>query len=156
MSKNVNIDFFFWLHGFTSFFIITFYCSISEKCVYMVSLKCNLMNFILQLVRHSSSKSSNKKLQNLLTSMPRDTAHIQVFKKQRIKLKEKNSKYVPGSVSIQILGSGAVGSTASVYIFTDNSRLVGVCFSSGMSPTIDVCAFQISFQLWRRYSAFGP
>jgi hypothetical protein len=89
---------------------------------FMIKRKCQFMNRLFTVVRHSSSKSLDK-LKKLLAEMPqRDTSHIAEFKKQRIKLKEKNSKYVPGAVSIQILGSGAVGSTASVYIFTDNSR----------------------------------
>lgn len=48
--------------------------------------------------------------------------HIDLAQKQNIKIKERNSKYVPGTLNLQILGSGAPGAPASVYLFTDQSR----------------------------------
>ena len=54
--------------------------------------------------------------------MPRNSKHIAEAQKQRIKIKEKAGRYIPGTVSLQILGSGAPGSPASVYLFTDQSR----------------------------------
>lgn len=48
--------------------------------------------------------------------------HIDFVQKQQIKIKERNSKYVPGTLNLQILGSGAPGAPASVYLFTDQSR----------------------------------
>lgn len=54
--------------------------------------------------------------------MPVDPQHIKQQQRQRIKIKEKNTKYIPGTVNLQILGSGAPGSPASVYLFTDQQR----------------------------------
>lgn len=48
--------------------------------------------------------------------------HIVSAQKQQIKIKEKNQRYVPGTLNLQILGSGAPGAPASVYLFTDQSR----------------------------------
>lgn len=56
--------------------------------------------------------------------MPIDPQHIKAQQKQRIKIKEKSNKYIPGTVNLQILGCGAPGSPASVYLFTDQQRLV--------------------------------
>lgn len=54
--------------------------------------------------------------------MPRDAKHTAELQKQRQKLKEKGQKYVPGTVSLQVLGSGAKGAPRSLYVFTDQSR----------------------------------
>lgn len=48
--------------------------------------------------------------------------HIAAQQKQFIKIKEKNQKYVPGTVNLQVVGNGAKGAPASVYLFTDQSR----------------------------------
>lgn len=48
--------------------------------------------------------------------------HIEFAQKQQIKIKERNLKYVPGTLNLQILGCGAPGAPASVYLFTDQSR----------------------------------
>lgn len=48
--------------------------------------------------------------------------HIANAQRQKIKIKEKNANFVPGLVNLQILGCGATGSPASVYLFTDQSR----------------------------------
>lgn len=50
--------------------------------------------------------------------------HIVGAQKQQLKIKEKNLKYVPGTLNLQILGSGAPGAPSSVYLFTDQSRFV--------------------------------
>lgn len=70
--------------------------------------------------RFYSKITSN--LNKLLIKMPRDTAFIVEAQKQKLRNKERKAKYVPGTVSLQILGSGAPGSSASVYLFTDQSR----------------------------------
>lgn len=54
--------------------------------------------------------------------MPLQRPHVAEAQKQRIRIKEKASRYIPGTVNLQILGSGAPGSPASVYLFTDQSR----------------------------------
>lgn len=48
--------------------------------------------------------------------------HIATAQKQLQKVKEKSQKYVPGTISLQVLGNGARGAPASVYLFTDQSR----------------------------------
>lgn len=50
--------------------------------------------------------------------------HIVDAQKQRIKIKEKGARYVPGTVNLQILGNGAPGSPSCVYLFTDQNRFV--------------------------------
>lgn len=71
----------------------------------------------------SSAKSAkNLKLNSLLLNMSKDRAHIAEAQKQRQKIKEKSSKYVPGTVTLQVLGSGASGTPSSVYLFTDQDR----------------------------------
>lgn len=65
----------------------------------------------------------NNNLKNLLLKMPRNKDHIADAQKQRVRIKEKSSRYIPGTVNLQILGSGAPGAPASVYLFTDQSRL---------------------------------
>lgn len=63
------------------------------------------------------------KLVNLLKTMPKDnTQHIQLNQKQRLKIREKSKFYSPGTVNIQVLGSGARGTSSSVYIFSEQSR----------------------------------
>ena len=64
----------------------------------------------------------NSKLNLLLKNMPRDRKHVADAQKQRIRIKEKSARYIPGTVTLQVLGNGAPGSPASVYLFTDQSR----------------------------------
>uniref|UniRef100_U5EN23 Zinc phosphodiesterase ELAC protein 2 n=1 Tax=Corethrella appendiculata TaxID=1370023 RepID=U5EN23_9DIPT len=59
--------------------------------------------------------------------MPIDRKHIEEQQKQRLKIKEKSLKYVPGTVNLQILGSGSPGTPGSVYLFTDQSRYLFNC-----------------------------
>lgn len=68
--------------------------------------------------------SNQSKLHELLLKMPRDNTQTQILKKQRVKIKEKSSKYSPGIVNLQILGSGAKGAPTALYLFTDQSRYV--------------------------------
>lgn len=53
--------------------------------------------------------------------------HIVSAQKQQIKIKERSFKCVPGAINLQILGSGANGAPASVYLFTDQSRYLFNC-----------------------------
>lgn len=56
--------------------------------------------------------------------MPRDPKHIAEAQRQRIKIKQKSQNYAPGTVNLQVLGSGASGAPASLYLFTDQCRFV--------------------------------
>nr|CAD7587435.1 unnamed protein product [Timema genevievae] len=71
------------------------------------------------------SQSSN--LHKLLINMPKDTKHTVELQKQRQKLKVKGQKYVPGTVTLHVLGSGAKGAPKSLYVFTDQSRYLFNC-----------------------------
>nr|CAD7262484.1 unnamed protein product [Timema shepardi] len=66
------------------------------------------------------SQSSN--LHKLLINMPKDAKHTVDLQRQRQKLKVKGQKYVPGTVTLHVLGSGAKGAPKSLYLFTDQSR----------------------------------
>uniref|UniRef100_A0A182S923 Zinc phosphodiesterase ELAC protein 2 n=1 Tax=Anopheles maculatus TaxID=74869 RepID=A0A182S923_9DIPT len=59
--------------------------------------------------------------------MPLDPKHIAEAQKQRLKLKQKVSKVSPGIVNLQVLGCGAPGAPASVYLFTDQTRYLFNC-----------------------------
>lgn len=88
----------------------------------------NLPDFVKSSINHpcrfSGTKYTNSYLQKVLLTMPREPKHISEAQKQRIKIKEKsrNSQYVPGTVNIQVLGSGSCGSPATLYLFTDQWR----------------------------------
>uniref|UniRef100_A0A182JMM4 Zinc phosphodiesterase ELAC protein 2 n=1 Tax=Anopheles atroparvus TaxID=41427 RepID=A0A182JMM4_ANOAO len=71
--------------------------------------------------------STNKKLHKLLSKMPLDPKHIAEAQKQRLKLKQKVTKVSPGIVNLQVLGCGAPGAPASVYLFTDQTRYLFNC-----------------------------
>ncbi|EAT37691.1 AAEL010336-PA [Aedes aegypti] len=59
--------------------------------------------------------------------MPLDPKHIAEAQKQRLKLKQKIIKASPGIVNLQIVGSGAPGAPASVYLFSDQTRYLFNC-----------------------------
>ncbi|XP_062548161.1 ribonuclease Z, mitochondrial isoform X2 [Armigeres subalbatus] len=61
------------------------------------------------------------------TKMPQDPKHIAEAQKQRLKLKQKVIKTSPGIVNLQIVGSGAPGAPASVYLFSDQTRYLFNC-----------------------------
>ena len=91
--------------------------------MYTFSLKLDLgkiTSICCYVTRVYYSKQHN--LKELILSMPRNTKHTAELQKQRQKLKEKAQKYVPGTVSLQVLGSGAKGAPRSLYMFTDQFR----------------------------------
>lgn len=59
--------------------------------------------------------------------MPKEPQHIADAQKQRLRIKERQQKYVPGKVMVQVLGSGAEGAPASLYMFTDSARYLFNC-----------------------------
>ncbi|XP_053675250.1 ribonuclease Z, mitochondrial [Anopheles nili] len=71
--------------------------------------------------------SVNQRLRKVLSNMPLDPKHIAEAQKQRLKLKQKVSKVSPGIVNLQVLGCGAPGAPASVYLFTDQTRYLFNC-----------------------------
>lgn len=85
-------------------------------CVFKIH--CSVVTHVLHQCRNSSSKHN---LIELLT-MPRDTKHTVVLKKQRQKLKEKILKRSPFNVYLQVIGSGTIGAPRSLYMFTDQTE----------------------------------
>lgn len=89
-------------------------------------IKTYLIILAKHQIRYFSKKSSKLNtltdLNKLLLQMPRDRKHIAEAQQQRLKIKEKGLKYAPGTVNLQVLGCGAPGSPASVYLFTDHTR----------------------------------
>lgn len=73
------------------------------------------------------SKFSESNLKKLLEKMPKEPKHIMEAQKQRIKIKEKQQKYVPGKVIVQVLGTGSEGAPKALYMFTDNARYLFNC-----------------------------
>lgn len=61
--------------------------------------------------------------------------HIATAQKQLQKAKERSQKYVPGTISLQILGNGAKGTPSTVYLFTDQTRY---------KTKLNICTFTIS------------
>ncbi|XP_063698529.1 ribonuclease Z, mitochondrial [Culicoides brevitarsis] len=89
------------------------------------------MNFRSGFLKSSSvvvgaQRFYNNNLINLLKSMPRDVSNIAKLQKQRNKIKEKATKYPPGTVDLQFLCPSSSG-PASVYVFTDQSRYLFNC-----------------------------
>lgn len=81
------------------------------------------------IVSLNYSKQSNLKLNHLLKTMQNDKSQNKSKQKDKNKDKIKErvirnsvNKNAPGTVNLQILGSGAPGSPASVYLFADQSR----------------------------------
>lgn len=70
------------------------------------------------------TQNKNSNLVNLLKTMPKDPKHISEAQKIRKKIKEKSSRYVPGRVTLQVLGTGAEGAPRSLYVFSDQSRFL--------------------------------
>lgn len=84
----------------------------------------NLRSF-LQCSKQLSCRrlvSSHHNLIQSLLDMPREAKASEELKKIRLKIKEKSLKYVPGTISLQVLGSGALGAPKCLYVFTDQSR----------------------------------
>ncbi|XP_071444662.1 ribonuclease Z, mitochondrial [Hetaerina americana] len=75
---------------------------------------------------HIRGKKLNA-LNEILMSMPKEKSARSETLQQRHKMKDKNMKYNPGSVTLQVLGSGAKGAPRSLYVFTDQSRYLFNC-----------------------------
>lgn len=89
--------------------------NITKTILFRVSVK--------QLHSKPRFKSSSvHNLNQILIKMPREVTHTAALKKQRLKLKEKSQKYTAGTVTLQVLGSGAYGAPRSLYMFTDQAR----------------------------------
>lgn len=55
--------------------------------------------------------------------MPKDTTeHVVRNQKHRIRIREKSKHYSPGTVNLQVLGSGARGTSSSIYLFSEQAR----------------------------------
>ncbi|XP_055386700.1 ribonuclease Z, mitochondrial [Condylostylus longicornis] len=92
------------------------------KIALQTSIPLNVNKF-----RVSTLSNSKLKLNKLLISMPKEREHIAEAQKQRQKIKEKSSKYIPGTVNLQVLGNGSSSAPAVVYLFTDQNRYLFNC-----------------------------
>ncbi|XP_053694596.1 ribonuclease Z, mitochondrial [Sabethes cyaneus] len=90
--------------------------------MHKLTLKQNLTE-LCSILRYSTQS----KLHRLLSEMPLDPKHIAEAQKQRLKLKQKVIKTSPGIVNLQIVGSGAFGAPASIYLFSDQTRYLFNC-----------------------------
>lgn len=88
----------------------------------MIPMNNTLHHLQFNVLRFAHLKFSQQKLLNIINTMPKDPKHIAEVQKQRKKVKEKLSRYVPGKVSLQVLGTGAKGAPRALYIFSDQSR----------------------------------
>lgn len=89
-----------------------------------------LSNFrfaVSQIIRLYSKNKQGPPYIKLLKTMPKDPKHIAEAQKQRIKIKQKSSRYSPGRVTLQVLGTGAKGAPRAVYLFSDQSRYLFNC-----------------------------
>ena len=67
------------------------------------------------------SDRGKDRLLNLLITMPKDTSHVARLQSERQAKKISKVKYPPGTVTLQVLGSGVRGAPRSLYMFTDQS-----------------------------------
>lgn len=75
----------------------------------------------ISIVKSFFSSKSKARLLDLLATMPKDKPHIPKIQAERQLKKMTKTKYPPGVVTLQVLGSGARGAPRSLYIFTDQS-----------------------------------
>lgn len=80
----------------------------------------------MHLLKYYSKSSTTLNLLDILKKMPKEPKHIAEAQKQRRKIKEKFSKYVPSHVTLQVLGTGAPGAPRSLYIFSDQARYTAI------------------------------
>ncbi|XP_055594347.1 ribonuclease Z, mitochondrial-like [Uranotaenia lowii] len=81
----------------------------------------------IDVATKSALRFFSAKAKNRPKTMPLDPKHIAEAQKQRLKLKQKIIKTAPGIVNLQIVGSGAQGAPASVYLFSDQTRYLFNC-----------------------------
>lgn len=98
------------------------YCirSLIYSVVGLKEIKLIGVGAILFNCNSKSSRYFSKQYFSL--KMPKPVTHTIALKNHRQKLKEKGQKYSPGTVNLQVLGSGANGAPRSLYVFTDQSR----------------------------------
>lgn len=71
------------------------------------------------------SSSISKEINQILKQMSKLPGHDAILRREQSKLKRKAQKqHPPGKISIQVLGTGARGGPASIYLFTDQTRSV--------------------------------
>ncbi|XP_018570801.1 ribonuclease Z, mitochondrial [Anoplophora glabripennis] len=92
-----------------------------------IFLKISYFRLVTIPIIRFHSKQSKSNLINILKGMPKEQKHIAEAQKQRKKIKERISKYVPGKVTLQVLGTGAKGAPRALYMFSDQSRYLFNC-----------------------------
>ncbi len=92
-----------------------------------MNFRFTLLNVVVVTVRsfHSNQKvfgdKNKNRVLNLLATMPKDTSHVSRLQSERQAKKITKTKYPPGTVTLQVLGSGVRGAPRSLYMFTDQS-----------------------------------
>lgn len=97
------------------------YCKPLRSTIFIV-VKEKLIGAGRLLFNCKSKDSDYFSKQYFSLNMPKPVTHTIALKNHRQKLKEKGQKYSPGTVNLQVLGSGANGAPRSLYVFTDQSR----------------------------------
>lgn len=86
---------------------------------------CSIRSF--HLSRSVFKNSVKENLLNLLRKMPKDTSHVIRLQSERQAKKISKVKYPPGTVTLQVLGSGVRGAPRALYLFTDQSWYQLIC-----------------------------
>ncbi|KAL4709976.1 hypothetical protein ACJJTC_003939 [Scirpophaga incertulas] len=75
--------------------------------------------------------NSTKNLLELLAKMPKpETTRIPEAQRQRQVIAKRSEKYIPSTVYLQVIGSGAEGVPNTLYLFTDHKRYLFNCGES--------------------------
>lgn len=93
-----------------------------RSLIYSVVKEIKLIGVGAILINCNSKSTHYFSKQYFSLKMPKPVTHTIALKNHRQKLKEKGQKYSPGTVNLQVLGSGANGAPRSLYVFTDQSR----------------------------------
>lgn len=104
---------------------------ISLKTSKLGTIRCNLLTNIFNKLKamsaeiktdatlNGSQESTKSKINKLPPMLRKD--------KQQQAAKKKTTPYIPGTVTLQVLGGGANGAPCAVYLFTDQSRYLFNC-----------------------------
>lgn len=80
---------------------------------------CTVRSF--HLSKRVLRENTKEKLLNLLHKMPKEMSHVPRLQSERQAKKISKVKYPPGTVTLQVLGSGVRGAPRALYLFTDQS-----------------------------------
>lgn len=82
----------------------------------------SVVRFNNYTVRHYQKKKTQRLLE-FLADMPKpNTSRIMDAQRQRQQISKKAQNYVPSTIYLQVVGSGARGVPNTLYLFTDQKR----------------------------------